>query len=244
MGLLYKNFALYGCTWTISHITDCWYSQQAKVATHKQVQVQVVIHRQVQVQVAIHKCKCLLATSCHWRIFVCTFYKTWITNKELNTANQTGLYWSLFYNVIDKRSILNLVIFKDYFFTSFTESKLSVIHFDWSPLPKIPALIKNNAVEVDGGGACTIYWILWHFANLTNMKPSDICKFITLCHILSLSLPKTILIEIAAKMYCSGSFVMPRMKIAGIYIHPGSLPSRLPSPWFTLLEYGLRRGGH
>ena len=48
--------------------------------------------------------------------------------------------------------------------------------------------------------------------------------------------------EIAAKMYCSGSFVMPRMKIAGIYIHPGSLPSRLPSPWFTLLEYGLRKG--
>ena len=48
--------------------------------------------------------------------------------------------------------------------------------------------------------------------------------------------------EIAAKMFCSGSFVMPRMKIAGIYIHPGSLPSMLPSPWFTLLEYGLRKG--
>ena len=83
MGILYKNLALYGWNWTISHITDCWYSQQAKVAIHKQVQVQVAIHKQVQVQVAIHKqvqvaihkWKCLLAISCHWKIFVCTFYR-------------------------------------------------------------------------------------------------------------------------------------------------------------------------
>ena len=54
------------------------------------------------------------------------------------------------------------------------------------PLPKISIIIKNNAVEAVVG-AFMIYWILWHFAQLANIKPSDICKFITLCHIQSLA---------------------------------------------------------
>ena len=54
------------CMKHLDYITDCWYSQQAKVA---------ISGKQVQVQVPIHKCKCLLATSCHWRIFVCTLFK-------------------------------------------------------------------------------------------------------------------------------------------------------------------------
>ena len=170
-----------------------------------------------------------------------------ITNKELNTANQTGLYWSLFHNVIDQRSILNLVILN---------IKIIPLHFlPWESTFGHTFWLKSSSTDsCSHQKQCS--WGGWRRCM------HDILNFVTFCkahkyetfrylqihnimsHLIVVPAKNNSYIEIAAKMYCSGSFVMPRMKIAGIYIHPGSLPSRLPSPWFTLLEYGFRKDIH